>query len=163
MLEPAETPDPSARWWKGNTHTHTLWSDGDGAPELVADWYVRHGYNFLVLTDHNVLSVGEVWFPVTERGRLTASRVDALRERFGDDWVEERDARGGGREMRLKTLEELRDRFENPDEFLFIQGEEITDDFEGIPSTSTACTWPSSSIRSGARASATPCNATSMR
>jgi hypothetical protein len=25
------------RWWKGNTHTHTLWSDGDGAPELVVD------------------------------------------------------------------------------------------------------------------------------
>ena len=25
------------RWYKGNTHTHTLWSDGDAAPELVVD------------------------------------------------------------------------------------------------------------------------------
>ena len=22
-------------WFRGNTHTHTLWSDGDGAPEAV--------------------------------------------------------------------------------------------------------------------------------
>jgi hypothetical protein len=32
-----------ARWWKGNTHTHTLWSDGDAAPEVAADWYSSHG------------------------------------------------------------------------------------------------------------------------
>lgn len=42
------------RWFKGNTHTHTLQSDGDSTPEEVARWYRDHGYNFLVLSDHNV-------------------------------------------------------------------------------------------------------------
>ena len=46
---------PSLRWYKGNTHTHTLESDGDSPPDVVTKWYKDHGYNFLVLTDHNVL------------------------------------------------------------------------------------------------------------
>jgi CubicO group peptidase (beta-lactamase class C family) len=44
----------SGRWLKGNTHTHTLESDGDSPPDEVARWYKTHGYNFLVLSDHNV-------------------------------------------------------------------------------------------------------------
>src|SRR5690606_23216684 len=39
---------------KGNTHTHTTRSDGDSTPGLVARWYRNNGYDFLVLTDHNV-------------------------------------------------------------------------------------------------------------
>lgn len=42
-------------WYKGNTHTHTLESDGDSSPEYVAEWYRDHGYDFLVLSDHNFL------------------------------------------------------------------------------------------------------------
>jgi hypothetical protein len=125
---PSEAPDHGARWWKGNTHTHTLWSDGDAAPELVADWYRSRGYHFLVLSDHNVLSRGERWYPVREKGPLTPQRVDDLRERFGDDWVVER-TEGDQRLMRLATLSELRSRFEEPGRFLFIEGEEITDSY----------------------------------
>ncbi len=44
------------RWYKGNTHTHTLNSDGDSTPDDVAKWYREHGYRFLVLSDHNVLT-----------------------------------------------------------------------------------------------------------
>jgi len=55
--------DIGARWFKGNTHTHTLESDGDSPPEYVARWYRDHGYNFLVLSDHNV------W---TDPGKLSA-------------------------------------------------------------------------------------------
>ena len=43
------------RWLKGNTHTHTRYSDGDSPPETVVDWYEAHGYDFLFLTDHNIL------------------------------------------------------------------------------------------------------------
>ena len=43
-------------WYKGNTHTHTLNSDGDSTPDEVARWYREHGYQFLVLTDHNYLT-----------------------------------------------------------------------------------------------------------
>ncbi len=29
----------AARWFKGNTHVHSRWSDGRDFPEMVADWY----------------------------------------------------------------------------------------------------------------------------
>lgn len=118
-----------SRWFKGNTHTHTLWSDGDGAPELVADWYVQHGYDFLVLSDHNILSTGERWFNIDDTGRLHTEHVAALQQRFGNDAVVIRES-NGRKQMRLATLSELRTRFERPGEFLFIQGEEITDSYE---------------------------------
>ena len=40
-------------WYKGNIHTHTTESDGDATPEEVVKWYRRHEYDFLVLSDHN--------------------------------------------------------------------------------------------------------------
>jgi hypothetical protein len=42
-----------AEWFKGNTHTHTNQSDGDTAPSEVVRWYREHGYDFLVITDHD--------------------------------------------------------------------------------------------------------------
>jgi hypothetical protein len=48
-------PSP-LRWYKGNTHTHTLNSDGDSTPDDVVRWYREHRYQFLVLTDHNFLT-----------------------------------------------------------------------------------------------------------
>jgi predicted metal-dependent phosphoesterase TrpH len=42
-----------AEWYRGNTHTHTNLSDGDSPPETVVRWYKEHGYNFVVITDHN--------------------------------------------------------------------------------------------------------------
>lgn len=57
MLDDAHARGSQAtRWYKGNTHTHTLNSDGDSAPDEVARWYREHGYHFLVLTDHNFLT-----------------------------------------------------------------------------------------------------------
>ncbi|MBA2732753.1 MAG: PHP domain-containing protein [Acidobacteria bacterium] len=47
---------PRPRWYKGNTHTHTLNSDGDSTPDDVVRWYRENAYNFLVLTDHNFLT-----------------------------------------------------------------------------------------------------------
>ena len=47
----------TAKWYKGNIHTHTTESDGDAAPEKVVSWYRRHGYDFLVLSDHNHLTL----------------------------------------------------------------------------------------------------------
>ena len=45
------------QWYKGNIHTHTTESDGDEDPHKVASWYRRHGYDFLVLSDHNHLTL----------------------------------------------------------------------------------------------------------
>ena len=50
---PAAAP---LKWYKGNTHTHTLNSDGDSTPDEVVRWYREHGYQFLVLTDHNFVT-----------------------------------------------------------------------------------------------------------
>jgi len=44
------------RWYKGNTHTHTVNSDGDSHPDDVVKWYRSHGYQFVVITDHNVIT-----------------------------------------------------------------------------------------------------------
>ena len=44
-------------WYRGNLHTHTTESDGDAEPEKVAAWYREHGYDFLVLSDHNHLTL----------------------------------------------------------------------------------------------------------
>ena len=48
-----------AAWLKGNTHTHTLESDGDSAPADVIAWYRDHGYDFLVITDHDKITVAD--------------------------------------------------------------------------------------------------------
>ncbi len=52
----APQDQPALRWYKGNTHTHTLNSDGDSTPDDVVKWYREHGYQFVVLTDHNFLT-----------------------------------------------------------------------------------------------------------
>ena len=49
---------PSARprrWYKGNTHTHTLESDGDSTPQEVARWYRERG-STVILGGLHVLS-----------------------------------------------------------------------------------------------------------
>jgi len=110
------------RWWKGNLHTHSFWSDGDDFPEMIADWYKRHGYHFLSLSEHNVLSEGDRWL------NLTKDREEILRkyrDRFGDRWVEQRET-PRGTQVRLKPLAEFRNLLEEPGKFLLIPGEEIT-------------------------------------
>ena len=52
-LSPAQAQAP--RWYKGNTHAHTINTDGDSSPDTVARWYKEHGYQFLFLTDHEYL------------------------------------------------------------------------------------------------------------
>ena len=43
-------------WLKGNLHTHTAMSDGDSTPQEMAAWYRDHGYQFLVITDHDKIT-----------------------------------------------------------------------------------------------------------
>jgi hypothetical protein len=43
-------------WLKGNLHTHTMESDGDSTPAEVVQWYAQHGYDFLVLSDHDKIT-----------------------------------------------------------------------------------------------------------
>jgi hypothetical protein len=41
---------------RGNLHTHTNKSDGDSSPADVYTWYRTHGYDFVVITDHNMFT-----------------------------------------------------------------------------------------------------------
>ena len=118
-------------WYKGCTHAHSLWSDGDNPPEMVVDWYKSHSYQFFALTDHNVLMTGQRWYKVPPQYRAFLQPViKKYRERFGDDWVELRGDEDQ-REFRLKTFAEIKNRMEEPGTFLLIQGEEITGDWQG--------------------------------
>ncbi len=73
------------QWYKGNTHCHTLNSDGDDWPRRVIRWYRDHEYNFIVITDHNTIT--EVKYLDTD----------------------------------------------DRDDFILIQGEEVSDSYKGTP------------------------------
>ncbi|MEO6434962.1 MAG: hypothetical protein ABIP55_04275, partial [Tepidisphaeraceae bacterium] len=51
----AIAPDAPPRWWKGNLHTHTLWSDGNDFPEMVAEWS-RHTKNTYLSSQYRRLA-----------------------------------------------------------------------------------------------------------
>ncbi|MEO1526117.1 MAG: hypothetical protein AAFX06_11820 [Planctomycetota bacterium] len=127
--------EPTARWYKGNLHTHSLWSDGDEFPEMIASWYRDQGYHFLALSDHNVLSEGVRW--MSKKAIVKRSDdgiVDRYIDRFGSAWVEQRsNPRSGDPEVRLKPLDEFRSQVESAGEFIMIPGEEISDRAEGKP------------------------------
>lgn len=118
--------------WKGNLHTHSVWSDGTDYPEMIVDWYRANGYDFLALTEHDMLAEGERWVDVNApdagwppRNESARRALPGYRERFGN-WVQEH--RDGERHLvRLRPLSEYRQLFEEPGEFLLLTAEEITD------------------------------------
>ena len=118
------------KWYRGNIHAHSLWSDGDDYPEMIADWYKSRGYDFLCSTDHNVLQTSEKWTDVL-KNKGGQKAYDKLKKRFPDA-VEER-MKAGRLEVRLKRFPELARQFNEPGKFLLIQGEEITDRFKNLP------------------------------
>lgn len=150
---PHKSPDGRC-WFKGNTHMHSQWSDGQAMPEIAVKWYRDHGYDFICLTDHNLMqseklrfdsysfkdSLGDspdrnrfdgetsFWKPIEKKpgwAKLTQAKVDEAREAFGPESVRTREA-AGRTFVRMKTMKELKKQFETPDEFLMIQGWEVT-------------------------------------
>jgi hypothetical protein len=130
-----QTGERPLRWWKGNLHTHSLWSDGDDFPEMIAAWYADRDYNFLALTDHNVLSEGIRWMPVANIvKRADDQALPKYLKRFGKDWVQTRGTEGeADYAVRLKPLDEFRALIEQRDQFIMIPAEEISDRSEGKP------------------------------
>jgi hypothetical protein len=119
--------DAPKRWFKGNLHTHSYWSDGDEFPEMIMDWYKSHGYQFVALSDHNILAEGEKWKLIT-KSKTFLDGFNKYVRRYGDGWVQfKKDT--GRISVRLKTLDEYRPLFEDKN-FLIIKAEELTDRFE---------------------------------
>ena len=76
---------PTLRWYKGNTHTHTLNSDGDSTPDEVVRWYREHGYQFLVITDHNfITSVGGLQALHGADEKFLVIRGEEVSDKFGE-------------------------------------------------------------------------------
>lgn len=123
---------PTTLWYKGNTHTHTLWSDGDDFPELVLDWYKSHGYDFIALSDHNTLADKELWKEIPEHP-FRQQRFREYLKKYGEDWVEYKTDSAGKISVKLKMLKEFRPLFEERGKFLIVQAEEVTDQFKGKP------------------------------
>jgi hypothetical protein len=91
---------------------------------MITGWYKENGYNFLTLSDHNVLSQGQRWVDVD--GRHTEGNIHSKYiERFGTGWVQTREV-NGQKQVRLKPLNEFRHLYEEPGEFMLVQGEELT-------------------------------------
>ena len=139
----AESPAGTPRWFKGNLHTHSLWSDGDDYPEMIADRFKREGYHFLAMSDHNVLEEGQRWFelkaPAVSKGAVVQRGGGAVMEsylaRFGSAWVEQRET-DGKKSVRLKPLAEYRTLVEESGRFLMIPGVEVTSSWKR-PKTAT--------------------------
>ncbi len=109
------------RWWRGNLHTHTFWSDGCLFPEEAIEWYKAHGYHFLGLSDHNVFQDNPGrWIADSGRESYFAEYLSA----FPD--AEMRRTPDGGREARLRTFAELAPRFDDPGRFLLLPAFEAT-------------------------------------
>ena len=122
----------SLKWFKGNTHTHSLWSDGNDFPEMIMDWYKSRGYDFLSLSDHNILARGEKWVTIPAHP-FRQQRFREYQEKYGKDWVVSKKDSAGAISVKLKTLAEYRPLFEEKDKFLIMEAEEITDRHEKKP------------------------------
>lgn len=137
LLFPVLLSAEDLRWFKGNTHTHSLWSDGNDFPDMISAWYKDHGYDFLGMSDHNTLNAGEKWVTeaVIEKKKIALGPkvLDKYRQKFGDEWVETRSNAKGELEVRLKTLEEYRRKLEQPGKFLLVQAEEVSAGFGKAP------------------------------
>jgi hypothetical protein len=123
-------------WFKGNTHTHSLWSDGNDFPEMIFDWYRTRGYDFVAMSDHDILQTGDKWMDLESiRKRQKAVGLDAVtkaEKRFGNDWLK-RETRDGKEGIVLKTLDECRALLEKPGEFYLLPAEEMSNSGQKKP------------------------------
>lgn len=129
--EPVSEQKSVKQWFKGNLHTHSYWSDGDEFPEVIMDWYKSNNYQFVALSDHNILAEGDKWVVISEDSIYQNAFRNYL-DSYDPDWVNHR-MDSGRIHVKLKTHEEYRGRFEEDGKFLIIQSEEITDNFENKP------------------------------
>lgn len=120
---------PETQWYKGNLHTHSYWSDGNDYPEMIMRWYKDQDYDFVALSDHNILAEDKKWKDIRKESPHEKTFRNYL-DIFGDEWVEYEENEDHFR-VRLKTLEEYRTLFEEDGTFLIIKSEEISDRFEG--------------------------------
>ncbi len=110
-------------WYRGNLHMHSLWSDGNVFPEDAVTWYRDHGYQFVCLSDHQILQLDtNTWLEVGSKklSSATADRYLAAHPASVDVKTE-----NGKRSVRLKTVWELKRLLDQPETFLMVPGHEL--------------------------------------
>jgi len=119
------------KWFRGQLHSHSYWSDGRGFPEQAVDAYKQRGYDFLSITDHNRFADDkDAWRELfAEEGKwppkISKSIFDRYLQTFGKDWVETK-TEGNATSVRLKTYAEIKAKFEEPGKFILLPGVEMT-------------------------------------
>ncbi len=107
-------------------------------PEDLVAWYVAHSYQFLGLSDHNIVPNGEHWMLTSDlRARAGQQAAERCSESSGSAPASIR-VRDGQQECRLKTILELRRRFEQKERFLLLSDEEVTSEAAKTPVHMTA-------------------------
>lgn len=88
----AQNPKPAAtRWFRGNTHSHTLNSDGNASPSEVVKWYKDHGYSFVVISDHEYITdVSPLNREYAEAGKFLVLRGQEVTQKVIDSGVPDR-------------------------------------------------------------------------
>jgi hypothetical protein len=130
---PERDPVP-AGWYKGNLHTHSLWSDGDDFPEHIAAWYHDRGYHFLGISDHNTAQDSEKWVKYKDLyAKGAGPAADRYLRTYTDTAKTRGDRKAGTQEIRLSRFDEYKPRLDRPGSFLLVHSEEISDKFDKKP------------------------------
>ena len=144
-----QAQEKKRRWYKGNLHAHSQWSDGKDLPEIVVDSYKNKGYDFFCLSDHNVLQKEQLRFTgfamdFTPKDMTPFEGETSFWKKMSpkDGWpnlIEEhlqkaRDSvikkeTAEGTYVRMKTFDELKAQFAEEGRFLLIPGFEMTAPF----------------------------------
>lgn len=117
------------RWYKGMLHCHCYWSDGRAFPEQGAKAYYDSGYHFYCMSDHNRLGKNaNYWRDVCESEGSWPMNVyrpifESYRTAFPDADIRQVD---GKTQVRIKTFDEVKAKFDQPGRFLVLPGMEIT-------------------------------------
>ena len=113
------------KFYKGQFHTHTWWSDGKAAPEQAVAFYKERGYDFLGITDHNVYGEGHRVKRLKKSNADDMAILKAYRKNHPSSAVV-KETEGGDFDVELKTVAQLREIFEEPGKFVLLDGVEGT-------------------------------------
>ena len=125
-----DTEQPDGKVWrKGALHCHTLWSDGRSLPETAVQTYKNLGYDFMCIADHNVYPEGDLWLPVQpETGpwpcNLSFVEYEHANKLMKGNVISK--TISFRTYVKLRTMKELQELFNEEDKFLLVPGEEIT-------------------------------------
>lgn len=130
-MEGMQHMDCGGRWFRGQLHAHSYWSDGRGFMEQTVNAYKRLGFHFLAFTEHNRFADDPaMWRKVcAEEGPWPPEITTGTHAHYvgesGPDWVETKD-QGGEKWVRLKTFGEVKAHCEEPGRFILLPGVEGT-------------------------------------